>query len=185
VTADDRPPVLPRAKASARLAGRKDPAPQPRTAAGRFARKDGAPPPPKASNRHGMMAVKSRIMLRGLAVVDTRTRAARDVLNWRRGLIADLGGASELTAARAALVEIAVRSKLYLDHVDAYLLERSTLLGRKSRRVLPLVEQRRRMADSLTKTLVALGLDRRGPSRVLTPLEAWQAESPDDGADRA
>jgi len=38
-----------------------------------------------------------------------------------------------ITAAQAALVEIAGRTRIYLDHVDGWLLDRPTLLNRRER----------------------------------------------------
>ena len=40
------------------------------------------------------------LMLRGLAVVNRRTKAARDVAKWRAELVAELGGEPGMTAAR-------------------------------------------------------------------------------------
>jgi hypothetical protein len=45
---------------------------------------------------------------------------------------------------------VAIRTRLYLDHVDAFLMEQPTL-----------VEQRLRLADSLARVLGQLGLERR------------------------
>jgi hypothetical protein len=98
-----------------------------------------------------------------LAAIDRRTTAARALLDWRRELLDDLGGEHVISAARLALVEIAVRTRLYLDHVDAFLMEQPSLIVKRARlrgRLLPLVEQRQRLAEGLARLLGQLGLER-------------------------
>jgi len=41
---------------------------------------------------------------------------------WRESLVADLGGTDAVTTQQLALVDMAVRSKLLVDSVDAYVL---------------------------------------------------------------
>ena len=53
--------------------------------------------------------------VRGLAVLDRRTLAARHLLDWRAELIDDLGGEAATSAAQRALVEVATRTRLDLD----------------------------------------------------------------------
>ena len=105
----------------------------------------GGTPGGPARSRTGLRALKSRVAVPGLAAIDRRTAAARALLDWRRGLLDDLGGEHRISAARLALVEIAVRTRLYLDHVDAFLMEQPSLIVKRARlrgRLLPLVEQR-------------------------------------------
>ncbi len=117
---------------------------------------------PRSYTRHGLHALKVRVMVRGLAAIDQRTAAARALLDWRRELLEDLGGEVMASAAELALVEVATRTRLYLDHVDAVLMERESLVVR-GRRLLPLVEQRQKLADGLARILGQLGLERRKP----------------------
>ena len=112
--------------------------------------------------RTGLRALKSRVAVRGLAVLDKRTAAARVLMEFRRELLADLGGLATVSASQAALVELAARTRLYVDHIDAHLLEQTSLITRKGR-LKPLVEQRQRLADSLARLLGLLGLERREP----------------------
>ncbi len=116
--------------------------------------------PRRTYTRHGLHALKARVMVRGLQAIDGRTAAAQHLVAFRRELLDDMGGESAVSAAQLALVEIATRSRLYLDHVDAVLLERQSLVVR-GRRLLPLVEQRGRLASSLLEVLSKLGLERR------------------------
>jgi hypothetical protein len=100
------------------------------------------------------------VKVRGLAAIDKRTVAARALLDWRRELLADLGGEERVSAAQRVLVEVAVRTRLYVDHADAYLMAMSSLVTRRGR-LKPLVEQRQRLCDSLARVLGQLGLERR------------------------
>lgn len=117
----------------------------------------------RAYTRSGLNALKARVKVRGLGAIDRRTAAARELITWRAALIADLGGEARLTAAKRALVDVAARSRLFLEHVDAALLERSSLVTRRHR-LLPLLEQRQRLADQLARALDQLGLE-RAPER--------------------
>lgn len=126
----------------------------------------GGTPGGPTRTRTGLRALKSRVTVRGLAAIDRRTTAARTLLDFRRELLDDLGGVHAITAARLALVEIAVRTRLYLDHIDAFLMEQPSLIVKRARlrgRLLPIVEQRQRLAESLARLLGQLGLERRTP----------------------
>ena len=102
--------------------------------------------------------------VKGLAAIDQRTVAARHLLDWRRDLLDDLGGDPAISAAQRTLADVAIRTRLYLDHVDTFLMEQTTLVVRRKRNrhhLMPLVEQRLRLADSLARVLGQLGLERR------------------------
>jgi hypothetical protein len=73
------------------------------------------------------------VKVKGLAAIDQRTVAARHLLDWRRDLLDDLGGDSAISAAQRTLVDVAIRTRLYLDHVDAFLMEQPTLVVRWKR----------------------------------------------------
>src|SRR5574337_1001713 len=103
----------------------------------------GSPPGPNRP-RTGLNALKARVKVKGLQAIDRRTAAARALLDWRRELLADLGGEPRVSAAQRALVELAVRTRLYIDHVDAHLMEMGSLVSRRGR-LKPLVEQRQRL----------------------------------------
>jgi hypothetical protein len=134
--------------------------------------------PRRTYTRHGLHALKARVMVRGLSAIDQRTAAAQHLLSWRRELLEDLGGEAAVSAAQRALVAIAVRTRLYLDHVDAVLMGRESLVVR-GRRLLPLVEQRQKLADGLLRTLQALGLERKArPALSLEDLWAAQQREP-------
>jgi len=121
---------------------------------------------PRAYSRHGLNAVKARIALRGLAAIDMRTVAAREMLAFRGELVAALGGDAELSPQRRKLVDLTARAVLYLDHLDAWLAAQQTLINRRSRSVLPVLLQRQTLADHVAKLLDRLGLDRAAPKQI-------------------
>jgi len=120
--------------------------------------------------RHGLHALKTRVETRGLKELDARTAVAKDLIAWRRNLIGDLGGESNVTTAERTLIESATRTKLFLDHIDAFLISQKTLV-RRNKGLSPVLKERGRIEAALTKTLVTLGLSRRAASR-RTTLEA-------------
>src|SRR5215813_5956103 len=116
--------------------------------------------PARSYSRHGLNAAKARVRLRGLAAIDMRTVAAREMLAFRDQLVAALGGDPALSPQQRKLIDLAARTSLYLDHLDAWLTEQKTLINRRSRSVLPVLLQRQTVAEHLAKILDKLGLDR-------------------------
>jgi hypothetical protein len=100
-------------------------------------------------------------MVRGFKALDQRTVAARSLLDWRKNLLDDLGGETAVSAQQMALVETAVRTRLYVDHVDAWIMERGSLINAKRRAIYPIIRERQQLVDSLARLLSALGLERR------------------------
>jgi hypothetical protein len=117
-------------------------------------------------SRHGLRALKARVKVRGLGAIDRRTDAARSLLTWRVELLQDLGGESSVSAPQMALVEAAVRTRLYVDHLDAWLMEQRSLVNAKRRSVHPVLRERQQLVDSLARLLSLLGLERRSPKAV-------------------
>ena len=116
----------------------------------------------------------ARVKVRGLAAIDGRTVAARALLDWRSDLVADLGGEAAVSAQQRALVEVVTRTRLYIDHLDAFLLEQRSLVNAKRKAVLPVLRERQTLTDSLALLLSLLGLERRqAPAKTL---EAYLAE---------
>ena len=87
---------------------------------------------------------------------------------WRADLIADLGG--DITTQQAALVDLAVKSKLLLDSIDAWLLIQPSLVNARKKSPLPVVKERQALADGLARYLLALGLHRRVKEQTLADL---------------
>src|SRR5262249_46170882 len=91
------------------------------------------------------------------------TPLERAVRDWRREVLNNLGGADVVSAAQRALIDAAVGSVILLQTVDAYLFDlamRSSVVDRRHRRVWQVVADRTRLAEGLTRQLLALGLER-------------------------
>ena len=83
------------------------------------------------------------------------------MLQWRNELIEDPGGTDAVTTQQLAIVELAVKSKLMLDSIDAWLLKQPSLVNARRKSLLPVVRERQQLADSLARYLGQLGLERR------------------------
>jgi hypothetical protein len=119
--------------------------------------------------RHGLHAIKAKVKVAGLAALDGRTATAQGLLEWRRDLIADLGGDAAISAQQRALIEVATRTRLYVDHLDAFLMSQRSLVNLKRKAVLPVLKERQTLADSLARILGQLGLERKArPVKTLT-----------------
>ena len=110
---------------------------------------------------HGIMALRRAVEGLGNRVVSRRTKVGRALWKWRSELLDDLGGIEAVSTQELALVEEAVKTKLILDSVDAWLLTQSTLIMRKTRGVLPAVRDRQALVSTLRGLLSDLGLKRR------------------------
>jgi hypothetical protein len=105
----------------------------------------------------------TKVKLGGLHAIDRRTAAARSLIVWRKELIADLGGEPALSAQQRALIDAVVRTRLFLEHLDAWLLGQPSLVNARRRSVLPVFRERLQLADALGRQLAALGLERHQP----------------------
>jgi hypothetical protein len=116
--------------------------------------------------KHGLTTLQKAVKTLGARAIDPTSPVGRALVAWQRDLVADLGGAETVTTAQRQVVEVAARTKLLLDSVDAWLVRQPTLVHHKSRSLLPVVVQRMRLADGLTRYLDLLGLERRAPKVV-------------------
>jgi len=105
--------------------------------------------------RTGLRALKAAVNLRGTHAISGRTAAGRALIAWKRALVADLGGEASISPAQMARVEVAVRTRLMIDHVDGHLLALGSLVTRRGR-LKPIVEQRNRLAALLDSQLEGL-----------------------------
>jgi hypothetical protein len=134
----------------------------------------------RSYSRHGLNALKARVKVRGLQAIDRRSAAARALMRWRNDLVRDLGGEHQISAQQRALVDLASRSKLYLDSVDAFLMTQPSLVNARRRSVIPVLRERQALADSLARVLQALGLERRkGKPKEVLELERMLDGDPD------
>jgi hypothetical protein len=111
-------------------------------------------------SRKGLNALKARVMLKGMTVVDKRSAAARALLEWRAELVDALGGEEGISPQRMALIEMATRTRLLVEHCDSYLMVQKTLINRRKKGVYPIVRDRTALVEALARLLKELGLNR-------------------------
>jgi hypothetical protein len=113
------------------------------------------------SKRHGLVGLMRRVNARGISAVDGRTVAAKAVVAWRNELLAALGG--DPSPQRLALLEMITRTRLFIDHVDAFLIAQvaqGSLINRRKKSLSPVLKERQALVDSLARLLAQLGLQR-------------------------
>jgi hypothetical protein len=101
-----------------------------------------------------------RVSAKGLGALDKRSAGYRALAEWRSGLESDLGGVEHLSSQQKTLIEMATRHRLYLDHIDSFLMGLPSVINRRSRRALPILTTRMTIDAALQRTLLALGLKR-------------------------
>ena len=131
---------------------------------GQGERRGDAPPIPRQSRQgrpptHGLYALKRSVAQLGTRLVDRRTTLGKQLAAWHDDLVRDLGGSP--STGQLAVVDLAVRTKLMLDSIDAWLLSQPTLVVRRRKPLLPAVRERQQLADALARYLTMLGLERR------------------------
>jgi hypothetical protein len=103
----------------------------------------------------------------------------RTVRGWRDEILEDLGG-DTVSAAKRAVLDAAVGSKIVLSSLDAFLFALAGsgrgLVNRRGRYAYRIVNDRMRVADSLVKQLSTLGLDK--VERPPVDLTAYLASRP-------
>ena len=89
-----------------------------------------------------------------------------------------------MSTQQAALVDLAVKSKLLLDSIDTWLLTQPSLVNARKKALLPVVRERQTLADGLARYLAQLGLHRRVKSTSIGDLlnEAREHEAATDTA---
>ena len=84
--------------------------------------------------KHGTYTLKKAVAVLGSRALPTkRTALGRALHEWRTSLVADLGGEEAVSTQQRALVELAVRTKLLVDSVDAYVLAMPSPVNRQKR----------------------------------------------------
>ena len=117
--------------------------------------------PKRAYSKHGLTTLKQAVKGLGGRVIDMRAALGKALAQRRGELIADMGGQSIVTTQQGAVIDLAVKTKLLLDSIDAWLLPQPSFVNARRRAVLPVVLQRQQLADSLARYVVQLRLERR------------------------
>ena len=124
--------------------------------------------------KSGIHTLKKAVQTLGSRALPTkRTALGRALREWRESLLADLGGVEAVSTQQAALVEMAVRTKLLVDSVDAYVLSMPLPVNRQRRCLHPVVRERQALIGQLQSLLRDLGLERR--AKPVPDLDAYLA----------
>lgn len=115
----------------------------------------------RTSKKHGLFLMKRAVRELGDRALDGRTGVAKALAEWKAELIDDLGGREAISTQQIAIIDLAVKTKLMLDSVDAWVLTRSSIVDKRRRALLPVVRERQQLADALSRYLQVLGLERR------------------------
>ncbi len=110
---------------------------------------------------HGLHGLKRKVSAMGTSALDGRCQAAKALTQWRRELIQDLGGSEAISTQQMTLIQVAARTKLLLDSIDVWLLGQRSLVNARKKAVLPVVRERGQLADTLSRLMQQLGLQRR------------------------
>jgi hypothetical protein len=125
--------------------------------------------------RSGVYTLKRAVQALGSRALPPKSTAlGRALHEWREALLADLGGAEAVSTQQAALVDLAVRTKLLVDSVDAYVLTMPSPVNRQRRCLHPVVRERQALVGQLQSILRDLGLERR--QKPVTDLATYLAE---------
>jgi hypothetical protein len=112
----------------------------------------------KVAQKHGLNPLKKAVYTLGNRAIDRRTSAGRALAEWRESLIRDLGG--DVSTQQDCIIWLAVKTKLLLDSIDAWLVKQDSLIFENRRAVIPAVAQRQQLADALARYMAQLGLKR-------------------------
>ena len=108
---------------------------------------------------HGLRTLKRTLGELGGRVIDRRTGLGKQLAAWKAALIRDLGG--EVSTQQEAIIDLAVKTRLLLDSIDAWLLTQPSLVNARKKALLPVVRERQQLADALARYLGQLGLQRK------------------------
>jgi hypothetical protein len=133
--------------------------------------------------KSGVYTLKKAVQTLGSRALPPKSTAlGRELRVWREALITDLGGVEMVSTQQTALVDMAVRTKLLVDSVDAYVLAMPSPVNRQRRCLHPVVRERQAIVNQLQALLRDLGLDRRAkPTMDLAMYLASQAKPTTDG----
>ena len=111
--------------------------------------------------KHGLTTLKAAMRVLGGRAIDRRTAMGRALEDWRHSIIQDLGGVDQTSTQQRQVIDLAVKTKLLLDSIDAYLFKQPSLVNHRRRALLPVVVQRQTLADGLARYMTQLGLEKK------------------------
>lgn len=137
--------------------------------------------PPGNSNaaKHYLYTVKHDMKLLTSLAMDRRTDKARQVEAVRGDLLADLGGAANLSKQERLLIDEAAFLVLQLASVNVWLAKQPALVNKRTRALHPVVRERLLLVGALRQLLNDLGLKRR--AKDVQTLESYLASRAANG----
>src|SRR5213080_4194357 len=113
--------------------------------------------------KSGIYALRNAVLTLGSRALPPKSTAlGRALHEWRESLLTDLGGLEAVSTQQAALVDLAVRTRLLVDSVDAYVLSMPSPVNRQRRCLHPVVRERSALVGQLQSLLLRdLGLERK------------------------
>jgi len=73
-------------------------------------------------------------VLLSIAQINHRSHIGLALRAWKRAIASELGGPDNLTTAQKTILETASRTKVFLDHIDTWLLMQGTVADSEMRR---------------------------------------------------
>ena len=139
---------------------------------------------PRPYLKTGLYRLKRTVQALGSrALPSKRTALGRELHAWRQSVVDDLGG--DPSTAQRGLIDLAVRTKLLVDSVDAYVLAMPSPVNRQKRCLHPVVRERQSLVNQLQSLLRDLGLERKAKPvpDLTTYLAAKTAQTGAEGPD--
>ena len=123
---------------------------------------------------HGLHTLRKAVRVLGSRTIDRRTVIGRALEEWRHDLLNDLGGIEHTSTQQRQIVDQAVKTKLILDSIDAWMVQQSSLVNKRRRALYHIVLQRQTLADALARYMTMIGLERR--AKTVQPLQDYLRE---------
>jgi len=132
--------------------------------------------------KSGFHKRKRRINRRGLDGIDARTVEGRDALRWRDNEIRDLGGADNVSTAKAGLVDVATGERYLWRSGWAFIMQEQggSKINKRKKAFYPIVKDVLDIGEKLARHLKDIGLERQAKT---ISLEQYVAEKYGNRAD--
>jgi hypothetical protein len=134
--------------------------------------------------KSGHYALKESLKSDGFSVLTRRQRET--VRSWRAAIESDAGGREQLSELKRMQLERYLVTEVLIQSIDAWLLQQKTIIagGRKlsDKRLIPVVVERNRLAETSLKLAQVLGLERRQPPTMTLQQYLALREQQDAGA---
>ena len=118
----------------------------------------GAQPGNGNAKKHGLFALQRRLKNAGLKKTDGRSALERIKADWKAEIRDARGG--DLAPQQETILEAAANTWLLLSSIDDWLLDQKSLVNRKRRELIPVIQQRSALVRTLRELLNDIGLTR-------------------------